>query len=180
MPNNRIEQYLAKIKGDEVTIPDKPLNRIEKYLAIMAGQDYEVPSPLNRIEQYLSEIVQGGSGGGGDLQIAVTTAVGDQTTEIAFAVNAKPKFFGFEAWSGTSLLTSKRYITGGTVEEITADGRYKIHSPSAYMQSTTGKINYSERVYGTYENGTLALTAAEVGNDTVFARNVTYKLYYVY
>lgn len=63
MPNNRIEQYLAKIKGDEVMIPDKPLNRIEKYLAIMAGQDYEIPSPLNRIEQYLSEIAQGGGGG---------------------------------------------------------------------------------------------------------------------
>lgn len=62
-PNNRIEQYLANIKGDEVTIPDKPLNRIEKYLAIMAGQDYEIPSPLNRIEQYLSEIAQGGGGG---------------------------------------------------------------------------------------------------------------------
>ena len=115
----------------------------------------------------------------GTLTMEITTAVGDQTTEIAFPVNAKPKFFGFEVWSGTSLL-STRYITGGTVEEITADGRYKIHSPIVYMQSTTGKLTYSEKVYGTYENGTLTLTTADIATATVFGRNITYRLYYVY
>lgn len=117
----------------------------------------------------------------GTLTIGTATAVGDQTGLLVYTgLSARPKFFGFEAWSGTSFI-STRYVIGGTVEQIETDGRYKIHSPIGYTQSSAGKLSYTEYVYGTYEDGTLTLTTENVSQNTpVFGRNITYRLYYVY
>lgn len=43
-PESRVESYLAKAAGEDVTIPEKP---------------------LSRLEQYLDAIAEGGGGGGG-------------------------------------------------------------------------------------------------------------------
>lgn len=44
VPESRVESYLAKAAGEDVTIPEKP---------------------LSRLEQYLDAIAEGGGGGGG-------------------------------------------------------------------------------------------------------------------
>ena len=53
-PILRIEQYLAKIAGEDVAIPEKPISRVEMYLAAIAGEEIEVPEPITREEYYLS------------------------------------------------------------------------------------------------------------------------------
>lgn len=43
----------------------KPITRREQYLAKIAGQDVEVPDPITREEMLLKQIADGGGGGGG-------------------------------------------------------------------------------------------------------------------
>ena len=54
-PVTRIELYLAKIAGEDVTLPERPITHIEQYLAKIAGEDVELPDyPKTRIEMLLA------------------------------------------------------------------------------------------------------------------------------
>ena len=57
-PESRVESYLAKAAGEDVTIPEKP---------------------LSRTEQYLAAIAEGGGGGGG---VTVVQTTGQSTTDV--------------------------------------------------------------------------------------------------
>ena len=52
---SRNELYLAYLKGDDVTLPDKPLSRNEQYLAKLCELTTDLPvKVLSRIETYLA------------------------------------------------------------------------------------------------------------------------------
>jgi hypothetical protein len=55
-PESRVEAYLAKAAGMDVT-PPEPKSRLELYLAKIAGMDVEVPEPTTREEHWLAQIV---------------------------------------------------------------------------------------------------------------------------
>lgn len=46
------------------TLAMKPITRKEQYLAKINGEDVAIPEPITRIEHYLYEIAQKGGGGG--------------------------------------------------------------------------------------------------------------------
>lgn len=49
-----------------MSLPTEPYSRIERYLAKLAGQDVDIPDrPITRIECYLDYLVNNGGGGGG-------------------------------------------------------------------------------------------------------------------
>lgn len=63
-PISRVDHFLAKICGQNVTLP-VPQSREERYLAKIAGEDVEIPPfPINRIDFWLAEWA---SGSGGEL-----------------------------------------------------------------------------------------------------------------
>lgn len=60
---------------------NNPMTRKEIYLAKMAGEDVSVPEPMTREETYLKKIAEnGGSGGGGDSGVLIVTATIDGNT----------------------------------------------------------------------------------------------------
>ena len=54
VPINRTELYLAKIAGEDVTIPDMPINNTEVFLARLAGADIVLPTPINTLQVWLA------------------------------------------------------------------------------------------------------------------------------
>ena len=54
VPINRTELYLAKIAGEDVTIPDRPINNTEVFLARLAGADIVLPTPINTLQVWLA------------------------------------------------------------------------------------------------------------------------------
>lgn len=62
-PITRLEEYLSKLAGDDVAVPE-PITRVEKFLAYIAGDADSKPTPITRIEKFLDAIGQGGGGGG--------------------------------------------------------------------------------------------------------------------
>lgn len=61
-PITRLEEYLSKLAGDDVAVPE-PITRVEKFLAYIAGEADSKPTPITRIEKFLDAIGQGGGGG---------------------------------------------------------------------------------------------------------------------
>jgi hypothetical protein len=58
IPLSRVELYLAKACGMDVTVPEAPESRLEQYLAILAGDtSIEMPAPLSLTEQWLAYIL---------------------------------------------------------------------------------------------------------------------------
>lgn len=58
IPLSRVELYLAKAAGMDVT-PPEPKSRLELFLAKIAGMDVETPLPLSLKEQWLSCVYYG-------------------------------------------------------------------------------------------------------------------------
>ena len=59
-PLTRVELYLAKIAGMDVTIPEHPENRIEMFLAVLAGDtNVEMPTSYSLVEQWLECVYYG-------------------------------------------------------------------------------------------------------------------------
>ena len=57
-PLSRVELYLAKACGMDVTVPEAPQSRLEQYLAIIAGDTtIEMPTPHSLTEQWLAYIL---------------------------------------------------------------------------------------------------------------------------
>ena len=54
VPINRTELYLAKIAGEDVTIPTEPINNTEVFLARLAGADIVLPTPINTLQVWLA------------------------------------------------------------------------------------------------------------------------------
>lgn len=73
-PITRLEEYLSKLAGDDVAVPE-PITRVEKFLAYIAGEADSKPTPITRIEKFLDAIGQGGGGGGGETVIVPEQAV---------------------------------------------------------------------------------------------------------
>lgn len=53
-PITREEIFLASIAGEAVNIPT-PITRIEMFLAKLSGADVEIPTPITRIEMFLAK-----------------------------------------------------------------------------------------------------------------------------
>lgn len=88
VPLSRVELYLAKACGMDVTVPEAPENRLEQYLAILAGDtSVEMPAPMNLTEQWLAYVL----GVTPDPLLAVEGAcyIGNQKVDVRyFAVAA--------------------------------------------------------------------------------------------
>lgn len=54
-PLSRVELYLAKAAGMDVT-PPEPKSRLELFLAKIAGMDVEMPAPLSLKEMWLAHV----------------------------------------------------------------------------------------------------------------------------
>ena len=87
-PLSRVELYLAKACGMDVTIPQQPLSRLEQFLAILAGDTtIEIPTPMSLTEQWLAYVL----GVTPDPLLAVEGAcyIGNQKVDVRyFAVAA--------------------------------------------------------------------------------------------
>ena len=58
VPLSRVELYLAKACGMDVTVPEAPESRLEQYLAILAGDtSVEMPAPMSLTEQWLAYVL---------------------------------------------------------------------------------------------------------------------------
>lgn len=54
-PLSRVELYLAKACGMDVTVPEAPLSRLEQFLAVIAGDtSVELPTPYSLTEMWLA------------------------------------------------------------------------------------------------------------------------------
>lgn len=58
-PLTRIEFLLARIAGADAPLPEQPYYRIELYLAKIAGEDVAMPRPETATEQLLAEWAAG-------------------------------------------------------------------------------------------------------------------------
>ena len=59
-PLSRVELYLAKACGMDVTVPEQPLSRLEQFLAILAGDtSITMPTPMSLTEQWLAYVLGG-------------------------------------------------------------------------------------------------------------------------
>ena len=57
-PLSRVELYLAKACGMDVTVPEQPLSRLEQFLAILAGDtSITMPTPMSLTEQWLAYVL---------------------------------------------------------------------------------------------------------------------------
>ena len=57
-PLSRVELYLAKACGMDVTVPEQPLSRLEQFLAILAGDtSITMPTPASLTEQWLAYVL---------------------------------------------------------------------------------------------------------------------------
>lgn len=75
----RLDKYLAKLNGEEVT-PPAPVTRLDKSLAHAIDGDVSLPAPIASIDRHMDEI--SGGGGNTDLTIAnVTVAIGTLPTQ---------------------------------------------------------------------------------------------------
>ena len=64
-------------------LPEKPESRGESYLAKIAGQDVTVPAPASRTEQYLAYIAENGGGGGGGTTYTAGAGIDITDNEIS-------------------------------------------------------------------------------------------------
>lgn len=60
----------------------EPKTRKEHYLAKIAGEDVSVPEPKTRQEYYLKEIAENGGGGGGDEPVVIDVVTNDTFTQV--------------------------------------------------------------------------------------------------
>lgn len=115
-PSSRGEQYLAKVAGQDVAVPDVILSRMEQYLAKMAGQDVAVPDEsLSRIEQYLAYIAENGSGSSITVEPLTVTQNGTQTAPSGKAYS--PVTVNVPPPSGRTNITILQ--NGTTTENVT-------------------------------------------------------------
>lgn len=57
-PLSRVELYLAKACGMDVTVPEQPSGRLEQFLAILAGDtSITMPTPIGLTEQWLAYVL---------------------------------------------------------------------------------------------------------------------------
>lgn len=81
IPLTRIEKYLAKIAGEDITAPEAR-TRLEAYLAKIAEEDVEVPEPRTRLEYYMNKIAENGGGETSDFTTCQVTITNNTSVTI--------------------------------------------------------------------------------------------------
>ena len=80
-PKSRVESYLAKAAGMDVT-PPEPESRIELFLAKIAGIEVETPSPETLREYWLDAIINATPND--DLKLEGAIYIGDQKVDVRY------------------------------------------------------------------------------------------------
>ena len=109
-PESRVESYLAKAAGEDVTIPEKP---------------------LSRLEQYLDAIAEGGGGGGGG---TYTAGDGIDITNDTISVDTDTIQEKLTAGTGINITDNTISATGGggpTVVQTTGTSTTDVMSQNA-------------------------------------------------
>ncbi len=158
-PLTRLETYLAKIAGEDITAPEAR-TRLEAYLAKIAEEDVEVPEPRTRIEYYLNKIA--GNGGTSNFSLA-TVQIKDLSGKLPFA--SGPCINEVEDWAystpaaaiGTNEFCSNTVILYKGIAEIIIRDAY---NSSAHVDVTvTGDIEEIEGVIVIRGDGTITINS---------------------
>lgn len=169
-PITRLEEYLSKLAGDDVAVPE-PITRVEKFLAYIAGETDSKPTPITRIEKFLDAIGQGGGGGGGETVIVPEQTV--ETTEYGGA------YFGNlvgditinigEEYTATINGTSYT-VTAQDAEGQTYLGDFELSDPPFFIADDDGTW-----VVGMPTSGAVTVKVTQSGgaSATIIEKNIT-------
>lgn len=144
VPESRVESYLAKAAGEDVTIPEKP---------------------LSRLEQYLDAIAEGGGGGGGG---SYTAGDGIDITNDTISVDTDTIQEKLTAGTGIDITNNTISATGGggpTVVQTTGTSTTNVMSQNAVTSMVFGNPGTNTRI----KIGTGALVDGEgvsIGKNT--------------
>ena len=160
-PITRSEQYLAKIAGAEPTLPT-PITREERYLAKIAGENVDIPpAPITRTEQYLAAIVEGGGGGGVEVEsLSVTqnkTYTAPEGKAYSPVVVNVPNSY---AAGDEGKVVSNGALVAQTSDSVTENGTVDttlINSLTVNVAASGGAEDeiIARTISGTYTNGTI-------------------------
>lgn len=147
MPLTRLETYLAKIAGEDITTPEVR-TRLEAYLAKIAEEDVEVPEPRTRIEYYLNKIAENGGGDEATYTWASVEITNNTDEEIEFYLPcAVPSLRGLVGYGVLGERLSQEYLVplckvSEDVEPVTLLKFPSSISPELYTVTVTGNIVY--------------------------------------
>lgn len=125
-PLSRVELYLAKAAGMDVT-PPEPKSRLELFLAKIAGMDVEMPAPLSLKEMWLAQVA--GSAPIEPLAIEGAFYIDNQKVDVRYLAVAagvigatlpeKPQNRKEQYWaviaSGGPIVGVLKYVTGTNI-----------------------------------------------------------------
>lgn len=156
----REEQYLAKVAGEDVPIPE-PKTRVEMYLAKMAGMDVVPPAPITREEQILSAIAENGGGGGGGDSLSLIGQVTVQSTLNYYITGGIWEYQDTKKTNPDGGADPKVYNVYGASGEtsikcqiINLNTNYSINPAYA---TTTGSVSLTGYTYVISGNGTISI-----------------------
>ena len=130
----KTELYLAKIAGEEVTLPT-PVTNVEFYLAKLAGMNVDLPAPTNGKERALYAVAEnGGSGGEVTPETDISESIVDRSITSYTAVGT---VIGASAFKQCNKLDS---VDLTTVEEIGDEAFRNTALTSVTMSSKLTKI----------------------------------------
>ena len=126
IPLSRVELYLAKAAGMDVT-PPEPKSRLELFLAKIAGMDVEMPTPLSLTEMWLAQVA--GSAPIEPLAIEGAFYIDNQKVDVRYlavasgvigaTLPAKPQNRKEQYWaviaSGGPIVGVLKYVTGTNI-----------------------------------------------------------------
>ncbi len=153
MPLTRLETYLAKIAGEDITTPEVR-TRLEAYLAKIAEEDVEVPEPRTRIEYYLNKIAENGEGGGGEGDFTIAKVTFSAPNDNV-SVHAPFLYTGV----GVKRSTPTYGISGNlSLDVILYKGCAELRPENADIQAVSGQITKSGNTAFIKGDGTITLT----------------------
>lgn len=171
-PITRLEEYLSKLAGDDVAVPE-PITRVEKFLAYIAGEADSKPTPITRIEKFLDAIGQGGGGGGG----GGTVIVPEQTVTTDTYDSDKGGYVG-TIQNAEIIVDGETYTVtvDGVTEQMTARsmGGFVLLSTDDYaiFQFESGEVYVTQMLTGAEETHTIKATQDGGGSATLITKTI--------
>ena len=197
IPLSRVELYLAKAAGMDVT-PPEPKTRLELFLAKIAGMDVETPLPLSLKEQWLSCVYYGTTSDHPMLEGAYY--IDNQKVDVRYLAvasgvpgatlpdkpqNRKEQYWAMIAIHGP-IHGVLKYVTGTNItltDVVSGIEELQFVYGDTYQQTYSGKNLYqsigatSNGITGTLlTDGTLQITGTATSNLSNFTANASISL----
>ena len=197
-PLSRVELYLAKAAGMNVT-PPEPKSRLELFLAKIAGMDVEMPAPLSLKEMWLAHVA--GSAPIEPLAIEGAFYIDNQKVDVRYlavaagvigaALPEKPQNRKEQYWlaiaGGAPIVGVLKYVTGTNItltdvvsgiEELQfvyGDTKQQTYS-GVQLYDYTDAASVSSTGVTVDGDGWITMTANNTGSSTTYVNYYSNKL----